>query len=206
VTDSSTAAANPPKGRRWLWAALIISLALNLLFIGVTAGAFLMGGRWAGPRHRVMAAAMNEVVRTMPEERRKTAKEVLKRHRAQIRSLRRQAHKARRATIAAFRSDPFDEAAFKRAASELQTAELNVRKATSALALELGQYLTVDERRHFLRTLMQKRRSGRWRRRPDREARGPHEPDQEMPKSDDSVQDAPDPDKPDSGTPAPATP
>lgn len=205
MTDSHTATSNP-RSRRRLWAALIVSLALNLLFIGVTAGAFLMGGPGGPPRHRVMAAAMNEVVETMPDERRKTAKEVLKRHRAQIKSLRRLAHKARRATIVEFRNDPFDEAAFKQAASELQTAELDVRKAISALAVELGQYLTVDERRQFLRTVMQKRRSGRWHRRPEHERPGMPEHDREITDVDDADEDAPEPDKPDQEPTAPPGP
>ena len=205
MSDTNAIAANL-KSRRWLWVALIISLALNLLFIGVTAGAFIMGGPWGPPRHRIMAAAMKEVVQTMPDERRKVARELLNRVRPEIRSLRRQVRKARRATVMAFRSDPFDEATFKQAASGLKTAEMNLRKAKTAIAIELGQYLTVEERRQFLRTVMRKRRAGRWRRRPDRDSQSPREPDQEMYDMDGPIQDAPDPDKPDSQTPKPATP
>jgi len=194
VSDSDTAVAKP-KSRRWLWVALIISLALNLLFIGVTAGAFLMGGPWGPPRHRIMAAAMNEVVQSMPDERRKAARELLGRVRPEIRSLRRQVRKARRATVRAFRSDPFDEAAFKQAANGLETAETNLREAKTAVAIQLGQYLTAEERRQFLRTVMQKWREGRWKRRHDRELPPSRGAGQNMPEADDQAEDAPDQDK-----------
>ena len=205
MSDGNTATPNP-KSRRWLWVALIISSALNLLFIGVTAGAFLMGGPWGPPRHRIMAAAMDEVVQTMPDQRRETAKEVLKRHRAQIRALRRKARQARRATMMVFKSEPFDKEAFEQAAGELRAAENDVRKAISVLATKLGQHLTVDERRQFLRTAMRKGRFGRRHRRPDREMTGPGETDQEIPDADEPVEDAPDSRDSDSETPAPATP
>ncbi len=205
MSDNNTATPNP-KSRRWLWVALIVSLALNLLFIGVTAGAILMGGPWGPPRHRIMAAAMDEVVQTMPDERRETARKALKRHRAQIKALRHKARQARRATMMVFRNEPFDKEAFVRAAGELRAAENDVRKAISVLATELGQHLTVDERRQFLRTVMRKGRFGRRHRRPDREMAGPGELDQDVPDADDSVQDAPDSRKPDPETPAQATP
>ena len=205
MSDTGSAAANP-KTHRWLWVALIISLALNLLFIGVTVGAFLMGGPWGPPRHRVMAAAMNEVVRSMPEERRKAARELLDRVGPEIRSLRRQVRKARRATVMAFRSDPFDEAAFKQAAGQLEKAEMNLREAKTAVALQLGEYLTAEERRQFLRTVMKKSREGRWKRRHNRELPPQRGAGQDVPEADDGNDAMPDSNEPAPETPAPATP
>ena len=205
MSDTDTAAANP-KSRRWLWVALIVSLALNLLFIGVTVGAFLMGGPWGPPRHRVMAAAMNEVVRSMPDERRKAARKLLDRIRPEIRSLRRQVRKARRATVMAFRSDPFDEAAFKQAAGELEKAEMNLRVAKTAIAVQLGEHLTAEERRQFLRTVMKKSRAGRWKRRHDRELPPPRGAEQDMPDADDGDDTMHDQNEPDQETSAPANP
>ena len=205
MSDTGTTAANP-KSRRWLWVTLIISLALNLLFIGVTVGAFLMGGPWGPPRHRVMAAAMNEVVRSMPDERRKAARELLDRIGPEIRSLRRQVRKARRATVKAFRSDPFDEAAFKQAADEVESAEMKLREAKTAIAVQLGEHLTAEERRQFLRTVMKKSRAGRWKRRHDRELPPPRGGAQDMPEADDGDEDTPDQDEPDQDRPAPANP
>ncbi len=151
--------AQPARGRRWPWILLILSLAFNLLFVGLVAGAvwtFRHGG-WGGPRHHAFASSLRRVMKELPDERRKVAEEIVTRHRARIRPLRRQVHEARHAALQGLEADPFDEAGLKRKIEQLQSAEARLHKTVAGLVMELMKELTAEERRLFVRTVMRKR-------------------------------------------------
>ncbi|MGI9384385.1 MAG: periplasmic heavy metal sensor [Methyloligellaceae bacterium] len=165
----SNSAPEPERRRRWPRVLLVLSLALNLLFVGLVAGALWVhwNGGWGGPRHHAFAASVRRLMKELPEDRRKTTQEILSRHRAELRPLRRAAHDARHAAFEAARADPFDADRLKERLDQMQGAEASMREAMAALALELMKGLTVEERRLFLRTMMRKRFGPRGRRSAD---------------------------------------
>lgn len=164
MSDQSqkTPAASPKKWR-WGRIALIVSLALNLLFVGAIGGSMwaMWAGYWGGPRHHAFAGAIHHLMKTLPEERRQIARDVLRRHRAEIRPLRRQVRTSRRAAARVMRQEPFDEASFRSALGAMQKAELDIRQAVGEIAVDLGKTLTQDERRELLRGLARHGRFGR---------------------------------------------
>lgn len=161
MSDARQQATAPESGRRRRWprVLLVLSLALNLLFVGLVAGALWVHwqGGWGGPRHHAFVASVRRLMKELPEDRRKTTQEILSRHRAELRPLRRAAHKARHAAFEAAKADPFDADRLGERLEQMQGAEARMRKAMAALALDLMKSLTVEERRLFLRTMMRKR-------------------------------------------------
>ena len=162
-----------PALKRWRWGRilLIASLALNLLFIGAIGGSMwaMWAGYWGGPRHFAFAGAIHHLMRELPDERRHVARDVLRRHRAEVQPLRREVRKSRRAAARIMRAEPFDEAAFRSALGELRTAELKIREAIGEIAVDLAKTLTQEERRILLRGLARHGRFGK------RRGRGPGE-------------------------------
>lgn len=149
---------------RWRWAriALIASLALNLLFMGAIGSSIwaMWAGYWGGPRHHAFAGAVHHLMRTLPDERRKTVREVLRRHRGEIKPLRRNVRQARRAAARVMRHDPLDEAALRKALGEMRSAETKISAAVGDMAVELAGTLDIEERRELLRGLARHRRFG----------------------------------------------
>ena len=165
MSDQSQSSKTPAKGWRWGRITLIVSLALNLLFVGAIGGSMwaMWAGYWGGPRHHAFAGAIRHLMQELPAERRQVARDVLKRHRAEIRPLRREVRKSRRAAARIMRQDPFDEAAFRAALGDMQKSELKIRTAIGEIAVDLAKTLTQDERRELLRGLARHGRFGRHR-------------------------------------------
>lgn len=164
-TGQPQAGGGPTRKRRWLGALLVVSLALNLLFFGLVAGAIWSKrqGGWVGPRHHAFATAMRRVMKELPEDRRKVAEEIVTRHRAKVRPLRRQVRQARHAAVEGLEADTFDAAAFAERLERLQSAEATMRKAMAGMAMELMKTLTPEERRLFVQTVKRERFRGRGR-------------------------------------------
>ena len=152
-------APEPARRRRWPRVLLVVSLAFNLLFVGLVAGALWVHwhGGWGMGRHHAFASSVRRLVKELPEDRRKTTEALLKRHRAELDPLRRAAHQARHAAFEAARADPFDADLLKQRIDQMHGAEAKMRQAMGALAMDLMKNLSVEERRRFLRRLMRKR-------------------------------------------------
>jgi len=160
--------AGSPRRRGWGRIALIVSLALNLLFIGAAGGSMWArwAGYWGGPGgHNPFAGAIHDLMRALPPERREAAREVLRRHRGEIWTARGEMRKARRDAARAMRQDPFDEAAFRAALAEMGKADVKLRESVGEIAVDLGKTLTLEERRELLRGLARRGHFGRGHRR-----------------------------------------
>lgn len=158
----STDTQKTPGGWRWGRITLIASLALNLLFVGAIGGSIwaMWAGYWSGPRHHAFAGAVHHLMRTLPDERRKTVRQVLRGHRGEIKPLRREVRKARRAAARAMRREPLDEAALRNALGELRAAETKISAAVAEMAVELAKTLDLEERRELLHGLARHGRFG----------------------------------------------
>lgn len=163
ASDSSA----PPAKRRWVKPLLVVSLALNLLFVGLVAGAFWRHGfgAWGGPKGKIFAAAIEQLITELPAEKRKKAEDVLARLRSELQPRAQERRKARARAIKALTADPFNEENFRDALANVRAIRAGVDKARHELGVELVRKLSVEERQRLLELFRKKRREHRrrWR-------------------------------------------
>jgi uncharacterized membrane protein len=151
ATAAPPAAAPAPR-RRWLWVALIASLAINAVLIGmvartlwqVRANVALAG---VGPDARLPA-----FVNTLPPERRDVLRKAGAPERPwmMLRPLRLEVRQARADAARLFLADPFDKAAFTAAQTRMFNAETKLREAQLRHLPDIGERMTAAERRAYL--------------------------------------------------------
>ena len=165
TSDSKVTAPRPPaRRRRWLWIALIASLAINALLIGIVlrslwhmrSGFILTGGG--------LESGLPAFVGTLPRDR----QEALRNERladlpATLRPLRQELRLARIEAARAFMAEPFDKAAFVAAQGRLFEAEANLRRSVRQLLPDVAERMTYEERRAFLNWRGPGRGFGAWR-------------------------------------------
>lgn len=150
MTDAAVPAPTP-KRRRWIWAFLIVSLAINALLVGVIAR-----GLWSARANVMMSgggieAALPAFVDTLPTQRRdELRRSSLTQRPGALRPLRVEVRRARMEAYRAFIADPFDKSAFVAAQSRLFEAEGNLRMTVQRMLPEIGERLTAQERRAYL--------------------------------------------------------
>lgn len=158
--------AGEPKKRRWLWPLLIVSLGLNLLFVGLVAGRMWMHGGGPGGRHRVFTGAVEALMKDLPDAKRQHAGELLKRHRSNVRQLRKQIREHRRVTKDAVLTDPYDEEKVTEAFARFREIRTGQHHSMHTMMIELLKGLTLKEREQLLNHIRAgfRRRWGRHRR------------------------------------------
>lgn len=152
-----------PKKRRWLWPLLIVSLGLNLLFVGIVAGRMWMHGGGPGVRHRIFTGAVEKLMKDLPEEKRQQAGVLLKRHRTTVRKIRKQIREQRRVTKDAVLTDPYDETKVVEAFARFRELRNSQHQSMHTMMAGLMKGLTLKEREELLNHI----RAGfghRWRR------------------------------------------
>ena len=145
--------------RRWsFW--FIASLCLNFFLIGVIVMGLIVA------RNRSIAAAVSGgaaggmrpevVLQLLPRSGALKMCELLGARMQAFRGLGREVVDARRAMFKIFRTEPFDEAAFRAAIARISAAEIAVVREREAVAAELAVRLTPEERKHFSRQVVQR--------------------------------------------------
>ena len=150
-------AASAPRTPRWLWIALILSLALNLLIIGMATAAMMhFRNTQGGP-----SARFAHYVRQLPKDRRDTLAAVLDQQRAELRPMRRKAREDFRRARRVFAAAPLD-------ADRLAEASRAAAKSRADLVTARGEWFTKfatllsdKERRDFLEWRQRSRHSRR---------------------------------------------
>jgi uncharacterized membrane protein len=133
-----------PAGRS-LRVPLMVSLALNVLFIGGIASAFILSHHGhPGRKGGLMAFA-----HTLPKERRDAIREKLKGGQATLAPLRKAEHEAREAARAILLEDPFDKDKFKAALNKAVDADTEQKRARMALFADTTAELTPAERKQL---------------------------------------------------------
>jgi uncharacterized membrane protein len=146
MTDGRTAHAEPMRrAPRWLLAALFASLALNLVIVGLVAGAMW---RFRAP---VWPPSLVGYASSLPPERRKQLWEQTAEERAELRPLRRDVRAAREETVRALVTEPYDRQRYLAAQEHQTETERRVRHAMQALYLKIADILTPEERRAYPR-------------------------------------------------------
>jgi uncharacterized membrane protein len=147
MTDGRTAHTEPPRRTpRWLLAALFASLALNLVVVGLVAGAMW---RFRAPVWAPVTPSLLGYASALPPERRKQLWEQTAGERAELRPLRREVHTARDETVQALAAEPFDRQLFLDAQARQSDAEQRARHAMQSLYIKIAEGLTPEERRAF---------------------------------------------------------
>lgn len=186
-TGQKDAAGGPERSRRWLWAAFIVSLSLNMLILGAAGAMMWMHGRadalfsefrparhaphgdkWrkrhasvALARPGLLMAATRRLMRRLPRARRVQLRQLMRRHRGELAPLFRQLADARRAVLKVLREEPLDRAALKQALADMRAAEMKAREGLLAMMEELMAALTPRERR-MLADIMERKARWRW--------------------------------------------
>ncbi len=137
---------------RWMVAALLASLALNLVVVGATAASL-----W---RHRALSQSggaqhvtpnLLSFANTLPEERRKELWARAEDQRRVVRPLRRDLREAREELLKVLTAENFDIERYQVVQARLLTVDQKAREAVYKLYAEIAAALTSEERRQFMR-------------------------------------------------------
>ncbi len=142
--------AGEPKKRRWLWPLLIVSLGLNLLFVGLIAGRMWTHGGSRSAPHRIITGAVEEFMKELPDAKRQHAGDLLKRHRTTLRQLRKQIRQERRAVKDAVLTDPFDAAKVGEVFARFREIRTGQHQSMHTMMIELLKNLTLKERERLV--------------------------------------------------------
>jgi uncharacterized membrane protein len=168
--SESPAATGPVRARapRWVWIALIASLALNCLVLGIVfrsvwqiRSVYALGGDRT-------AASLNGYVNSLPRERGEELRRIAMAERPYLRPLRAELRRARAEIAQILMMEPLDRQRLAAAQTRLLETEVKVRQAIQRSLAEVAARMTADERRAFLRWHDSRRPgAGRWREAPN---------------------------------------
>jgi len=142
ATGPTTSAS--PRRWRWVWIALVASLAVNLLLVGLIGGA-----SWYRARHGWHPPSDGNIVRfvrRLPDERREAIRAAAREDLEALRGLRSQVRQLRRDVNAVLAVEPFDRARFEAALEAVTAAEMRLRRASNEIYAATAQMLTPQER------------------------------------------------------------
>jgi uncharacterized membrane protein len=134
---------------RWMQVALLLSLAVNLVIVGLVAGAVW---RFRPPPHLTGSVVIPNLLgyaSTLPAQRRKALWDATAEERSHVRPYRREVRAAREETIKALTAEPFDRERFKAAQSRQAETENRARQAVQDLYVKIADGLTAEERHAF---------------------------------------------------------
>jgi uncharacterized membrane protein len=136
---------------RWLWIALIASLAMNCLVLGIVfRSVWQIEGVQALGGDRV-SAGLGGYVASLPPERRKVLRRIGSADRPLLRPLRLELRKLRDEVTQILETEPLDKERLAAAQARILETEVEMRKVMQRSLAELAARMTPEERRAFLR-------------------------------------------------------
>ena len=150
--------ANPsPRRRRWPIVLLVVSLLLNLFFVGAIGGRILAGVPETMPFVAPVAPNLPRIVDTIPEEHRPVAQRAFRRHASEINAAMEQMREARDTVFAAMTAEDFDQDALQDAFGMLRERTFEAQTLVHGILVEIGSGLSPEgrdamveaARRHF---------------------------------------------------------
>lgn len=138
---------------RWMTALLVISLALNLLVVGIVLGsawAVRRGGYWDAP---MFFERTHRFMRGLPPERRAQIRALFAEHKPRLEPHWREVRKAR-VEIGALIERGYTPEQFEAALDDLAAKELRARQAAKPMIASMLSTLAPRERLHFLAVYM----------------------------------------------------
>ena len=133
--------------RRWLWPVVFASLALNLLIVGIVAGAFLSGGGRDGRESGPVRSLMGEpFIRALEPSDRRAIVGAMVRNRDQLRE-NREALRARVTSLLdALQAEPFDRAAVATILEEQRRLATGRQMIGEEILLDRLEAMSAEER------------------------------------------------------------
>lgn len=150
TTEPAVTVTPKRKAPRWMWIALIGSLALNCLVLGIVLRAGWQIRNAAGFGGDPLAANFAGYVNALPAERREQIGGAFLAARSELRSLRQDIFRTRHEAAQILRTEPFDKAAFTAAQSRMLDAEIKLRQAVMRPLPDLAASMSAEERRALL--------------------------------------------------------
>jgi uncharacterized membrane protein len=135
---------------RWMWVLLILSLALNLMILGIVFGslwAVRHGGLWDAP---IALERSQRFMQGLPRERRAEMKAVFFSHKPGLVPYWREVRLARVAIGQLIKRGGYSEAELNTAMEDLFHKEMAARQAAKPMVAAMMAQLKPDERLHFL--------------------------------------------------------
>ncbi len=167
----------PARLPRWLYPALIASMAINLLFVGGVGAAFWHHRQGPGGHGRGGDFGLMGFVRELPRERQTFVRDQLTAARQMLRPLRKAVRDAWDQSNTALAAEPFDKEALKAALAQQTDAESKFKSAMTSALAETAEQLKPEERRllQTWREKQKKRMFGRHGRRGEGPPGGPED-------------------------------
>ena len=143
------------KNSRGLVIALVVSIALNLVTVGIFVGSFFRGE--GGPRpemHRIDPAwGMRRLLGDLPEERTKVLAPLYRDYFSAMRPRFREIRGTQESLRAAMLTEPLDEAALRTALGAFQDQLTGSQRATQDAFVALAAELTLSERQQLVENM-----------------------------------------------------
>lgn len=152
TADNDKSQSGAPRGRRWVLPLLIVSLGLNLLFVGLVAGR--MWAHLDGPRgepHRIVTRAVKKFSGELPEAKKKRADELLQRQRERNKAVKAELRKARKEAREAALATTYDEEKLAAALARFREIRTGQHEAMHEMVLDLLKDLSLEERKILMR-------------------------------------------------------
>lgn len=160
--DVSPEEAQPSGGgskQRWVKPVLVISLALNLLFVGLIAGSAWKRyhDQWR-PRAMVLGLTIEQMLPELSAEKRALGEQLLERLRNDVAPLRGELYKAREEALAALTASPYDEKAFSDAMARIREIRERAREGRHEIVISFISDMSDAERQRFMEIYKANRR------------------------------------------------
>ncbi len=158
MSSPQPSGAAAPK-RRLVKPVLIISLALNLLFVGLIAGTLwkFRHGKTRISKHKAFEATIEQIMTELPESNRGAAEAVLARLRSEVFPRAAGRREVVATVVKALKADPYSEENLASALADLRQLRSDVQLGLHTLSLELVRDMTVKERHRILEIFRSKR-------------------------------------------------
>jgi|GEM_PF-594599 len=138
------------KAPRWMWVALIASLSVNCLVLGVVFRSVWHIGQVQALGGDRGSGGLSSFVASLPAERSSKLRQVYEADRQQLRTVRIRLRDLRGEIIETLRADPLDAERLKGAQSRLLDTEIEMRRIIYRALAQVAAHMTAEERNAYL--------------------------------------------------------
>ncbi|HXF53372.1 MAG TPA: periplasmic heavy metal sensor [Hyphomicrobiaceae bacterium] len=135
---------------RWMWVALIASLAVNCLVLGIVFRSVWHIGQVQALSGDRGPAGFSSFLASLPPERSSELRRIYEADRPELRSLRGKLRDLRGEIIETLRADPLDAERLKVAQSRLLDTEIEMRRIIHRSLAQVAARMTAEERNAYL--------------------------------------------------------
>lgn len=148
--------------RGWFKPVLVLSFAVNLLFLGLIAGGLWKrhNDQWR-PRHIVLEMSIQKMMEELPAEKRAVGERVLEDLRGVFPESWNQVRVFRKDAVEALTADPYDEKHLMEIMANIRSLRSGSREARHKAVIEFIRDMSVAERRRFVQIYRETQR-GPW--------------------------------------------